>query len=231
MISKQKKIVEKPKKSAPKKNVNKIKNVNKVKNVKNVNVDKIVKIIKKFITKCDVKNIKKGGGGVITNMFNTFRGKNNNTTSNDDESNSICYANLTDIDKIFESIKQDIIEAKKILNDSLQLLKANVESTNTTLIEEIDVLLINYNVKLQSKKIYNYSRIEHFSSDLINNIIEKNINILINISALNIANTLYKYRDMMKKCTDNQFSKIDENDAKKISYNEYIKSSEKNFTE
>jgi hypothetical protein len=36
---------------------------------------------------------------------------------------------------------------------------------------------------------------------------------------------------MMKKCTDNQFSKIDENDAKKILYFEYIKSSEKNFTE
>ena len=84
MISKQKKLVEKPKKSAPKK---------KVKKVNKVNVDKIVKIIKRFITKCGMKNKKKGGG--LKDMFNRLRGKNNDSKTED--YGGECMINLKNI--------------------------------------------------------------------------------------------------------------------------------------
>ena len=214
MISKQKKSVEKSKKSIPKKKV------------KNVNIDKIVKIIKKFFIKSGMKIKKLKGGGPISYIKGLMKGK-------DDLDVSTCFQNLKDLDETFSKMKDGIIAAKKNLVSNIKILKSKREielaENNTSTVIEDDYKRINelkLNESIDSlkiveqllnnadKKIYSDSEIKFKNPD-IDSLMEEDNNTLIIISALNIANALYGFRRLMVQCVNIEIKKTDPDEKKK----------------
>jgi len=236
MISKQKKIVEKPKKSAPKKNVNKINKVNKV------NVDKIVKIIKKFITKCSMKNKKKGGGP--TEWFNRLRGKNNDSKTED--YGGECMINLKNIDSVFGNIRDGVKSARDNLINNLKFF---IDETTTKNIPNIKTSLediLKNGFDLNDPKLYKtfyhlfgelnkqHGNFPTLWNDIKSDDSQRIISTIIIISALEITYTLYMFRDKMIECVRfeiNGNSTGDDKQKKLKDFDDYIKGTDNIYAE
>jgi hypothetical protein len=258
MISKQKKLVEKPKKSAPKKKV------------KNVNIDKIVKIIKRFITKCGMKKQLKGGTP-YSFLKGLVKGK-------DELDVSTCFQNLKDLDETFSKIKEGIIASKKNLVTNIKLLiskrekeldENNKQSTELadTQLDPQDIQLTEYTQSTESvavtpandqkgakelslthsikslkfveqllnnagKEIYNNSEIKLRTED-IESLMDEDNNTLIIISALNIARALFEFRLLMLQCVNIEIKKSDPEKKKEMQekIDKHIDSSKDYFNE
>lgn len=205
MISKQKKLVEKPKKSLPKKKVNK---VNKVKKVNKVNIDKIVKIIKKFIAKCGTKNNKKGGG--LKDMFNRLTGKKNDNKNED--YGGECLTNLKNIDSVFGNIRDDIKNARDNLIENLKFF---IDETTTKQLPDIKARLeelLKNGFDLENQKLYKtfdglfdelnkqLEQLPTLWNDIKSDDSQRIISTFMIISALEITFALYLFRDKMIEC-------------------------------
>lgn len=230
MISKQKKIVEKTKKSIPKKKVNK---------VNKVNVDKIVKIIKKFIVKCGTKNKKKGGGLKFKDMFNIFTGKKNDNKNED--YGGECLTNLKNIDGVFTNIRDDIRSARDNLIENLKFFI--VETTTKQL----------PNIKIKLEEILNSFELnKNFLSETYSNIFaiiykypnlwyeinsddpQRIISTLMIISALKITSSLFLFREKMIQCVrfEIETNSIGEEEKRKLKdFDYYIESTDSIYSE
>jgi hypothetical protein len=233
MISKQKKLVEKPKKSAPKKKVNK---------VNKVNVDKIVKIIKRLITKCGMKNKKKGGG--LKDMFNRLRGKNNDSKTED--YGGECMINLKNIDSVFGNIRDDVKSARDNLIDNLKFF---IEETTTKNIPNIKTSLediLKNGFDLQDPKLYKTfdnlfdelnKQLGNFPTlwnDIKSDDSQRIISTFMIISALEITYTLYLFRDKMIECVRFEIdgnSTGDDKQKKLKDFEDYIKGTDNIYAE
>jgi hypothetical protein len=230
MISKQKKLVEKPKKSAPKKKVNK------------VNVDKIVKIIKRFITKCGMKNKKKGGG--LKDMFNRLRGKNNDSKTED--YGGECMINLKNIDSVFGNIRDDVKSARGNLIENLKFF---IDETTTNDIPGIKIRLeelLNKGFDLKHKNLYKtfdkffdelnvqLNSLPTLWNDIKSDDSQRIISTYMIISALEITYALYLFRDKMIECVkftlDSNLTG-DDKQKKLKEFEEYIKSTDNIYAE
>jgi hypothetical protein len=230
MISKQKKLVEKPKKSAPKKKVNK------------VNVDKIVKIIKRLITKCGMKNKKKGGG--LKDMFNRLRGKNND--SKNEDYGGECLTNLKNIDSVFGNIRDDVKSARDNLIDNLKFF---IDETTTKNIPDIktrleEILDKGFNLKhIILYKTFDgffdeiYLQLDNLPTlwnDIKSDDSQRIISTFMIISALEITYTLYLFRDKMIECVRFEIdanSTGDDKQKKLKDFQDYIQSTDSIYAE
>jgi hypothetical protein len=222
MISKQKKIVEKPKKSAPKKNVKK---------VNKVNVDKIVKIIKKFITKCGTKNKKKGGG--LKDMLNRLTGKKNDIKNED--YGGECFTNLKNIDGVFYNIRDDIKSARDNLINNLNFF---IDETTTKKLPDIKIKLeeilnsFELNKKFISEtygnifaKIYKYPNLWY---EINTDDPKRIISTLMIISALEITISLFLFREKMIECVQFEIESNSNGEEKKGKLSKFKEYKEKN---
>jgi hypothetical protein len=227
MISKQKKPVEKPKKSVekPKKPVEKPKKSVLKKRVKNVNVDKIVKIIKKCIIKCGFKNPKLKGGGLKDMFKSAAKSVAENGTKiynkitskvSKNEGDGECFKNLKNIDEVFKSIHDDVVNARKNL---LKYLKEKRTETNKDI---FDKLLSKYtfmeadddNLSFHSYK-YNNINVDF----LINNIDEITIENYLIVYIIDIVEQLESFRKGMFKCAQKELVDNKKDNTELIDYN------------
>jgi hypothetical protein len=181
------------------------------KKMKVANSNKIIRIIKKFIIKCGMKKQKlKGGTPGIARLLG-FK----NTDTSTQYSSEDCFGNLKNIDKIFEDIRDDILNAKaKIITDLQHIIEeSNKQGGLIGIINKANIIIKNY--ESAKPKIYEYKTIT-IEKELLN-IMETDTYLL--IGALDIALTLYNLREKMLICAENQIAPKDINEYEKsISY-------------
>ena len=162
----------------------------------NVNSDKIIRIIKKFVIKCGIKKQKLKGG--VKGIGSIFGFKNTDTSTQYGED---CFENLKNIDKIFEDIKDDILNAKeKIITDIELIIDEAQKNTQIQIMSKANEIKNNYEpVRV---KIYSYKSIT-IEKEFFNYMDTKTYLL---IEALDIVLALYNFREKMRMCAENQIA-------------------------
>ncbi len=179
------------------------------------NSNRIIRIIKKFIIKCGMKKQKlKGGvGGVRKAIGSIFGYKNTDPSTQYGED---CFENLKNIDKIFEDIREDILNAKeKIITDIEDVINEAQRKAQTDIMSKANRIKNNY--EPERSKIYGYSSLT-IEKEILN--IMKNDTYLL-IGALDIVLSLYYFREKMRMCAENQIAPNDMRDYEKTVINLY----------
>jgi hypothetical protein len=178
----------------------------------NVNSDKIIRIIKKFVIKCGIKKQKLKGG--VKGIGSIFGFKNTDTSTQYGED---CFENLKNIDKIFEDIKDDILNAKeKIITDIELIIDEAKKNTQIQIMSKANEIKNNYEpVKV---KIYSYKSIT-IEKDFLNYM---DIKTYLLIEALDIVLALYHFREKMRMCAENQIAPNVMKDYEKTVINLYV---------
>jgi hypothetical protein len=206
-VEKPKKSVEKPKKPVekPKKSVEKTKIPVPKKRVKNVNVDKIINIIKKYIIKCGIENpkLKRRGGSKFTEFFvkgvkNIASAAQSLTTKKIGNIDNECFENLKEIDVVFASIKDDVINARKQLLEFLESRKTN---SDDDIFKKLKDKYEFIDTKDDAFKFYNYKYNTEIKIEFILDDIEKiEINNYLILYTIDIVAQLELYREGMLLC-------------------------------